>query len=98
MYGTGTGGAGGGFPPNMPPPPTSKFVFVLFNMIKLLVKRIANESIKSNSIYLMNLIGGQDPLVLAASILATAINGAQQQQQQHVIQVDMKFLLNHFVS
>ena len=45
----------------------------------------------------MNLIGGQDPLVLAASILATAINGAQQQQQQHVIQVDMKFLLNHFV-
>ena len=56
---------------------------------------MANESIKSNSIYLMNLIGGQDPLVLAASILATAINGAQQQQQQHVIQVDMKFLLYH---
>ena len=35
--------------------------------------------------------GGQDPLVLAASILATAINGAQHQQQhqlQHGIQVE----------
>ena len=34
----------------------------------------------------MNITGGQDPLVLAASILATAINGAQQ-QHQNAIQV-----------
>ena len=32
----------------------------------------------------MNITGGQDPLVLAASILATAINGAQQQHQNSI--------------
>ena len=37
-------------------------------------------------LFTMNITGGQDPLVLAASILATAINGAQQ-QHQNAIQV-----------
>ena len=41
----------------------------------------------------MNITGGQDPLVLAASILATAINGAQQ-QHQNAIQVIFHHILN----